>query len=138
MSQTTQSGSTSKGGTSSSKPSSKNLVLSDENLTGLLVASLFKHVSRETLAKFIRTYLLEAAQQSVRWSLHALLYSVYKSSTSTNQDLLFDILMQMWPHAVIAFGAKAAQYVDLLGYIVIKSSASQSQVEPVVFKLSNN
>jgi hypothetical protein len=97
--------SSSKGQSSkSTKSSSNNLVLNDENLCSILVNSLFKNVNRETFVKFIKTYLLEAAQISMRWSLHSLLYNVYKNSSPSNQDQLFDILIQMWPYAVISFG----------------------------------
>jgi hypothetical protein len=103
------------------------LILNDDNLCSILVNSLTKNVSRDTLVKFVRTYLLEAAQPSVRWTLHSLLYSVYKNSTAPNQDQIYDILLQMWPYALASYGIKASQYVDLIGYIIIKSSASQSQ-----------
>jgi hypothetical protein len=90
-----------------------------DNLCSILVNSLTKNVSRDTLIKFIRTYLLEAAQPSVRWTLHSLLYSVYKNSTAPNQDQIYDILLQMWPYALASYGIKASQYVDLIGYIII-------------------
>ncbi len=121
---TQQSKQTSKKSTSSS---SRSLAIADENLCSCLVNSLFRTVSKDTMYKFIRTYLLEAAQVNIRWTMHSLLYSVFKNSNSANQEQLYDILIQLWPDAMTAYGGKAAQYVDLIGYIVIKlSSANQT------------
>jgi hypothetical protein len=107
--------------------------ISDENLCSNLVNSLFKYVSKDTLYKFIRTYLLEAAQPNIRWTLHSLLYSVFKNSNSSNQEQLYEILIQLWPDAMTAYGSKASQYVDLVGYIIIKFSSNIENQKPKEF-----
>ena len=101
--------------------SSKNKVMiTDDSLTITLVNSLFKHVNKETLTRFVRTFLLEASASSIRWTLHSLVYNLFKnSSQSQNQDQLYDILIKLWFDAMTL-------YVDLIGYIVIKSSQSQN------------
>jgi len=88
------------------------------------VTILFQTITKDTLYKFIRTYLLEAAHANVRWTLHTLLYSVYRNAVSSIQEQIFEVLIQLWPDAMTTYGSKAAQYVDLLGYIVLKLSAT--------------
>ncbi len=101
-------------------------MIADENLCPSLVDSLLRTISKDTLYTFVRTYLLEAAHANIRWSLHTLLYSVYRHSSATHQELVFEVLSQLWPDAMTAYGAKAGQYVDLLGYVVLKLAASAS------------
>jgi hypothetical protein len=113
--------------TTTSKTSlTSSIIVNDEHLSSLLANSLFKNISRDTLLKFIRTYLLEAAQSNIRWTLHSLLYSLYKNSLLSNQDQLYDLLVQIWPDAIVSYGQKSSQYVDLIGYIILKSSQSSS------------
>ena len=98
------------------------MVVNDDALCSLLVNSLLKTVGRDVLTKFIRTYLLEAIQPHVRWTMHSLIYSIYKNSTLVNQDQLYEILIQFWPDALCSYGIKASQYVDLLGYMCVRTS----------------
>jgi E3 ubiquitin-protein ligase UBR4 len=101
-------------------------LVSDDILTSLLVNSLLKNLSRDKFLKFVRSYLLEAVQPSIRWTLHSLLFNSYKISSQNNQDYLYEILLQMWPDAIISYGQKASHYADLIGYIIVKTSQSQS------------
>lgn len=117
--------------TSFTTPGAKLVHVADENLCGTLVSVLFKTVSKDILYKFIRTYLLEAANANVRWTLHTLLYSVFKNAATSNQELLYEILIQLWPDAMTTYGVKASQYVDLLGYILVKISPSTN---PLIYE----
>lgn len=94
----------------------------DESLNALMATSLFRCVSRDVLVKFIRTYLLESYQLNVRWTMHSIMFNIYRNlSLPSLQDTFYDILTQMWPDAMYSYGSKAAQYVDLLGYVILKS-----------------
>ena len=88
-------------------------VISDEHLCANLVGLFFKSVSKDIMYTFIRTYLLEAANPNIRWTLHTLLYSVYKNSTLSNQEQLYEILMQLWPDAMTTYG-KSRFYLTIL------------------------
>jgi E3 ubiquitin-protein ligase UBR4 len=93
-------------------------------LNSILINNFLCLVPRDILYKFIRTYLLEANQAQVRWTLHSLLFSLYKNASQSLQEYLYDILIQMWPEAMFLYGQKACQYTDLIGFIVVKSNWS--------------
>ena len=85
---------------------------------------------KETLIRFVRTYLLEAAQPHVRWHMHTLLASLFKHSQQQQAEAttLYETLMQMWPEATTVYGAKAAQYVDLVGFMNISLAYGNTSV----------
>ncbi|XP_063242107.1 E3 ubiquitin-protein ligase UBR4 isoform X2 [Bacillus rossius redtenbacheri] len=85
----------------------------------LLVSQINTHVKKELLIKFVRTFLLETNATSVRWQAHALVLAIYKNSPVTQQEALLDLLWHLWPQ-LPAYGRKAAQFVDLLGYFSLK------------------
>ncbi|CAF1250057.1 unnamed protein product, partial [Adineta ricciae] len=79
-----------------------------------------KIISYQLLEDFIRLFLLENNQQSIRWLTHTFLYNLYVNSNKQLQDNIFDLLINLWP-SISHYGSKAFQYVDLLGYIIIKN-----------------
>ncbi|XP_066993474.2 E3 ubiquitin-protein ligase UBR4 [Anabrus simplex] len=99
----------------------------EEAQCATLVAQINRQVSHDLLARFIRTFLLETNATAVRWQAHALVLAIYKNSTTTDQEALLDLLWHLWPQ-LPAFGRKAAQFVDLLGYFSLKTSQSAKKM----------
>ncbi|CAM4878013.1 unnamed protein product [Rotaria socialis] len=87
-----------------------------------------KIISNRLLEDFIRLFLLENNQQSIRWLTHTFLYNLYMSSNKQLQDYIFDLLINMWP-IIPNFGSKSFQYIDLLGYIIIKNKDDKRTTE---------
>lgn len=87
----------------------------DETQAATLVAQINRHVPKKVLSQFIRTFLLETNATVVRWQAHALILAIYKNSPASEQESLLDLMWQLWPQ-LPAYGRKAAQFVDLLGY----------------------
>ncbi|CAF3538830.1 unnamed protein product [Rotaria sp. Silwood1] len=79
-----------------------------------------KIISNKLLEDFIRLFLLENNQQSTRWLTHTFLYNLYINSNKQLQDYIFDILINLWS-TISYYGQKSFQYIDLLGYIIIKN-----------------
>jgi E3 ubiquitin-protein ligase UBR4 len=106
---------------SSSKTSTTRILLNDDpfTLASLVSSLIFKSLPKDTLVRFMRTYLLDAFSAQIRWSMHALLYALHK--TAPQDPTLYELMLQLWPDA--ALSAKSAQYIDLLGYISLKSPA---------------
>ncbi|XP_069695727.1 E3 ubiquitin-protein ligase UBR4 isoform X2 [Periplaneta americana] len=86
-----------------------------------LVTQINKQVSRDLLARFVKTFLLETNATTVRWQAHALVLAIYKNSPTSDQEALLDLLWKLWPQ-LPAYGRKAAQFVDLLGYFSLKTT----------------
>ncbi|XP_035739496.1 protein purity of essence-like isoform X1 [Vespa mandarinia] len=85
-----------------------------------LVEQIQKQVSPALLTKFIQTFLLETNNTNVRWQAHSLILAIYKNCGPADQERLLDILWRLWP-LLPAYGRKAAQFVDLLGYFSLKT-----------------
>lgn len=111
----------SKSNDNKSNKNGQNAPANEENLSFILVNTFFKYVNRDTILKFIRSFLLEAFTPSIRWSMHSLIYNLFKNSSFQNQDNLYEILISLWNEAMTIYGPKAAQYIDILGYIILKS-----------------
>ncbi|UJR08441.1 hypothetical protein I4U23_012711 [Adineta vaga] len=79
-----------------------------------------KIISPQLLEDFIRLFLLENNQQSIRWLTHTFLHNLYINSNKQLQDNIFDLLINLWS-SISYYGSKAFQYIDLLGYIIIKN-----------------
>ncbi|XP_018403962.1 PREDICTED: protein purity of essence [Cyphomyrmex costatus] len=85
-----------------------------------LVEQIQKQVHPTLLMKFIQTFLLETNNTNVRLQAHSLILAIYKNCGPTDQEVLLDLLWRLWP-LVPAYGRKAAQFVDLLGYFCLKT-----------------
>ncbi|XP_059140958.1 E3 ubiquitin-protein ligase UBR4-like isoform X2 [Physella acuta] len=92
----------------------------DDSLCRELVRQLNATLDKWLLIKFVRTYLLDSNSSSNRWMAHALILQIYRNSTQDEQQALLDSLWDLW-HEVPVFGRKAAQFVDLLGYFLLKT-----------------
>lgn len=86
-----------------------------------LVDQLSKQIPQDVLKSFIRTFLLETNSTNVRWQAHALLFAIYKHSKLPEQESLVKLLWNLWP-CIPAYGRKATQFVDLLGYCSLRCS----------------
>lgn len=106
--------------TEKSEDSSEELQKHDEALCQQLIKQVTKLVGQGVLAKFIRHHLLESNDSQLRWQAHGLILHIFKSSSSSVQELLLDLMWDLWPE-LSSYGRKAAQYVDLLGYFSLKA-----------------
>ncbi|XP_033353689.1 E3 ubiquitin-protein ligase UBR4 isoform X5 [Bombus vosnesenskii] len=92
-----------------------------------LVEQIQKQVSPNLLTKFIQTFLLETNNTNVRWQAHSLILAIYKNSGPADQEVLLDLLWRLWP-LLPAYGRKAAQFVDLLGYFSLKTQHASKKM----------
>ncbi|XP_074029001.1 E3 ubiquitin-protein ligase-like protein poe [Leptinotarsa decemlineata] len=93
--------------------------LFEESSCIALVEQINKQISKEILARFVKTFMLETNTTAVRWQAHALVQSLYKNSKPKDQETILELLWKLWP-LLPAYGRKAAQFVDLLGYFSLK------------------
>ncbi|XP_076455251.1 E3 ubiquitin-protein ligase UBR4-like isoform X3 [Babylonia areolata] len=106
----------------------------DEGLSKELVELLIGRLDNSTLVKFVRTFLLESNASGNRWLAHSLVLRIYQNSTAGEQEALLDLLWGLWEELPV-FGRKAAQFVDLLGYFVLKTpSLSEQKVQSYLEK----
>ncbi|XP_058849008.1 E3 ubiquitin-protein ligase UBR4 isoform X2 [Acipenser ruthenus] len=133
-----QSGSQSKSSSSSSKKSKKEDKEKDKDGEGsgsqedqlcmALVSQLNTFADKETLIQFLRCFLLESNASSVRWQAHCLALHIYRNSSKSQQELLLDLMWAIWPE-LPAYGRKAAQFVDLLGYFSLKTLQTEKKLK---------
>lgn len=53
--------------------------------------------------------------------------SFYRNSSKSQQELLLELTWAIWPE-LPAYGRKAAQFVDLLGYFSLKTPQTEKKV----------
>ncbi|KAH9519931.1 E3 ubiquitin-protein ligase ubr4 [Bulinus truncatus] len=92
----------------------------DEGMCRELVKQLTATLEKNLFIKFVRTYLLDSNSSSNRWMAHGLVLQIYRNSCEEEQQNVLDLLWGLW-HEVPVFGRKAAQFVDLLGYFLLKT-----------------
>lgn len=51
----------------------------------------------------------------------------HRNSNKAQQELLLDLMWSIWPE-LPAYGRKAAQFVDLLGYFSLKTAQTEKKV----------
>ncbi|XP_044524637.1 E3 ubiquitin-protein ligase UBR4 [Gracilinanus agilis] len=98
----------------------------EDQLCTALVNQLNKFADKETLIQFLRCFLLESNSSSVRWQAHCLALHIYRNSNKSQQELLLDLMWSIWPE-LPAYGRKAAQFVDLLGYFSLKTPQTEKK-----------
>ncbi|GFN91871.1 E3 ubiquitin-protein ligase ubr4 [Plakobranchus ocellatus] len=98
----------------------------DDHLCQELVRQLNATLDRTLFIKFVRTYLLDSNSSANRWMAHALVLQIYRNSTQEEQQALLNSLWGLWQE-VPTFGRKAAQFVDLLGYFLLKTPGLQDK-----------
>ncbi|XP_065141997.1 E3 ubiquitin-protein ligase UBR4 isoform X2 [Paramisgurnus dabryanus] len=100
----------------------------EDQLCTALVSQLNKFADKETLIQFLRCFLLESNSSSVRWQAHCLALHIYRNSNKSQQELLLDLMWAIWPE-LPAYGRKAAQFVDLLGYFSLKTPQTEKKLK---------
>ncbi|XP_069467171.1 E3 ubiquitin-protein ligase UBR4 isoform X2 [Ambystoma mexicanum] len=100
----------------------------EEQLCTALVNQLNKFADKETLIQFLRCFLLESNASSVRWQAHCLALHIYRNSNKVQQEVLLDLMWSIWPE-LPAYGRKAAQFVDLLGYFSLKTPQTEKKLK---------
>ncbi|KFO19168.1 E3 ubiquitin-protein ligase UBR4 [Fukomys damarensis] len=100
----------------------------EDQLCTALVNQLNKFADKETLIQFLRCFLLESNSSSVRWQAHCLTLHIYRNSSKSQQELLLDLMWSIWPE-LPAYGRKAAQFVDLLGYFSLKTPQTEKKLK---------
>ncbi|KAJ8780846.1 hypothetical protein J1605_000889 [Eschrichtius robustus] len=100
----------------------------EDQLCTALVNQLNKFADKETLVQFLRCFLLESNSSSVRWQAHCLTLHIYRNSSKSQQELLLDLMWSIWPE-LPAYGRKAAQFVDLLGYFSLKTPQTEKKLK---------
>lgn len=93
----------------------------DEQLCYELVQQLNRAVDQNLLMKFIRSFLLESNSTSCRWQAHSLILQIYRNSSLDQQQNLLELMWSLWRELPL-YGRKAAQFVDLLGFFVLKTT----------------
>ncbi|XP_071948294.1 E3 ubiquitin-protein ligase UBR4-like isoform X1 [Antedon mediterranea] len=91
----------------------------DDSMCQKLINQFNKSINNQTLAHFIRLFLLESNNTSVRWQAHKLVHHIFKSSSVQLQENLLTLMWDLWPE-LSTYGRKSAQFVDLLGYFSLK------------------
>ncbi len=76
-------------------------------------------VPRQLMVRFIRAFLLESNVTTIRWQTHGLVPHMYSAAVS-QQETLVDVMWSLWPE-LPSYGRKAVQFVDLLGYFLLKA-----------------
>ncbi|KAM6976924.1 E3 ubiquitin-protein ligase UBR4 [Aplochiton taeniatus] len=100
----------------------------EDQLCTALVGQLNKFADKETLIQFLRCFLLESNSSAVRWQAHCLALHIYRNSSKSQQELLLELTWAIWPE-LPAYGRKAAQFVDLLGYFSLKTPQTEKKLK---------
>ena len=85
-----------------------------------LVAMFLSFVETSSLSSFAELFLLRSNSSQLRWQAHQLLYCLFQYATPAEKLSLVEILWGLWP-AMPNHGHKAAQFVDLLGYLTVST-----------------
>ncbi|KAG7276340.1 hypothetical protein CRUP_032395 [Coryphaenoides rupestris] len=100
----------------------------EDQLCMALVSQLNKFADKETLIQFLRCFLLESNSSAVRWQAHCLALQHLRNSSKSQQELLLELTWAIWPE-LPAYGRKAAQFVDLLGYFSLKTPQTEKKLK---------
>lgn len=63
----------------------------------------------------------------LKFLIKTLNYLFFRNSTASEQEVILNLLWKLWPQ-LPAYGRKAAQFVDLLGYFSLKTSQAGKKV----------
>ena len=77
-------------------------------------------VDQSSLSSFAELFLLRSNSSHLRWQAHQLLHCLFLYSSAEEQLSLVEVLWGLWPD-MPSHGHKAAQFVDLLGYLTIST-----------------
>ena len=102
----------------------------NKEVCAALVQTFMSFMDDNSLTKFITLYLLQTNCTSLRWQAHRLLHTLYEYSQTPEQVGLVESLWRLWPQ-MPSYGRKAAQFVDLLGYLSISTPQVLDKVSSV-------
>ncbi|XP_050389975.2 E3 ubiquitin-protein ligase UBR4 [Patella vulgata] len=109
----------------------------DEGLCIRLVKLFNKVLDEKLFVKFVRTFLLESNQSSNRWLAHSLVLQLYRNSSLAVQESMLNLMWGLWSELPI-YGRKAAQFVDLLGFFLLKTpEISEAKVQEYLMKATS-
>lgn len=91
-----------------------------QSLSMNLVQQLINNMPKETMSRFIQVFLLETNISAIRWQAHSLLCSLWSCFAPEQQLELLRTLWSLW-HSLPKYGRKASQFVDLIGFMTLKS-----------------
>ena len=83
---------------------------------------------------FLSTFFLECSSPSLRWQIHGLIRSLWKSISAESQFKLVEVLWDIWSEAA-NFGKRASQLVDILGFVTLKSNIEPTNLQIFCEKL---
>lgn len=102
--------------------------LTSESLSADLSQQLITSISKDLLSRFVQTFLLETNLTSLRWQAHSLLYNLWLNFLPEQQLELVWVLWSLW-HNLPKYGRKAAQFVDLVGFVTLKSPRNGAEYD---------
>ena len=92
----------------------------NKELCRALVQLFLTFVDGLSLARFSELFLLQSNSSPLRWQAHRLLHTLYQYAGDAQRVSIVEMLWDMWP-GMPNHGHKAAQLVDLLGYLTIST-----------------
>nr|CAB3267471.1 E3 ubiquitin-protein ligase UBR4-like [Phallusia mammillata] len=96
----------------------------DKHMSQQLSVQILANISDANLLDFFRHFLLEMNSTAIRWSAHALVLNLFRNTDSACQLRLVNTLWQLCSQTP-SYGTKAAQFIDLLGYLSMKLGLEQ-------------
>lgn len=94
----------------------------DPSHCNVLVGQIFAQVPKQTLSRFVKSFLLETNSTSIRWQAHSLVYAFYDNCSEQQKEQLLQCLWDLWSF-LPAYGKRTAQFVDLLGYLTLNTKS---------------
>ena len=86
------------------------------------------YVNYKEWESFLSTFFLECSSPSLRWQIHGLVRSLWKSISAKSQFKLVKVLWDIWDVAA-GFGKRASQLVDILGFVTLKSDIDPESLQ---------
>lgn len=102
--------------------------LTSESLGANLAQQLITSISKDLLSKFTQSFLLETNLTSLRWQTHNLLYNLWLNFKPSQQLEMVWVLWSLW-HNLPKYGRKASQFVDLVGFVTLKSPQCSTEYD---------
>jgi len=99
----------------------------DGCICGGFTQALHTALERRLLSRFVFRFLLDCHVSAVRWHAHAILHSTFRHSNIQQQQDLVALMWSLWSGLQL-YGRKAAQFVDLLGYLTITTPGLETSL----------
>jgi len=99
---------------------SASIAVPNKEMCRSLVQLFFSSVDSQSLSRFAELFLLQSNSSPLRWQAHRLLHTLYQYAGSAQRESLVELLWDLWS-GMPNHGHKAAQFVDLLGFLTIST-----------------